>query len=260
MTFLRNKFNIKYGKPYKHDYRRKPTYKSHFHLVMYQKFKKYDLVYDEKTGNIRDHKLNKPILIFSFDEAAFQFVGNYVKVCSLTKPEMAVDSTKYHCKGGGFYSLTPEGNDYFVFMENSRKETIVELLKEIRNENPDSIIFILIDNFPSHGADIVLDAAKELNIELCFLPPYSPQLQPIEKIWYAIKIFVESYKINKIKEFYTLTKKEKLEKLKELVKKGFYLKVKNKSYWNNVLNNHLKRIIKKLHPRLNSEVKIELVN
>jgi len=66
-----------------------------------------------------------------------------------------------------------------------KKETIVELLKEIKNVNQDSIIFLLIDNFPSHTSTLVKETAKELGIKLCFLPAYSPQLQPIEK--YGIK-------------------------------------------------------------------------
>ena len=59
-------------------------------------------------------------------------------------------------------------------MENSTKETIMNLLKDIRKQNPKEIIFLLIDNFSSHKADVVKNLAKELNIELCYLPAYSP--------------------------------------------------------------------------------------
>ncbi len=62
------------------------------------------------------------MLIFNFDEAAFQFVGKYIKVFSLTKPQMEMDTNRYACKATGFYSLTPEGNDYLEFMENSKKK------------------------------------------------------------------------------------------------------------------------------------------
>jgi len=182
VPLLKNKFNIKYGKPYKQDYRRSPYYKSTFKLKLFQKFRKYCLKYDEKTGNILDLNSNKKVLIFSFDESAFQFVGNYIKVISLTKPQLSTDTNRYTCKAAGFYSLTPEGKDYITFMENSIKETIMGLLKDIRKQNPEEIIFLLIDNFSSHKADVVKNLANELNIELCYLPPYSPQLQPIEKV------------------------------------------------------------------------------
>ena len=34
---------------------------------------------------------------------------------------MDMDTNKYVCKAAGFYSLTPEGNDFITFMENSKK-------------------------------------------------------------------------------------------------------------------------------------------
>ena len=145
-------------------------------------------------------------------------------------------------------------------MENSTKETIMNLLKDIRKQNPEEIIFLLIDNFSSHKADVVKNLAKELNIELCYLPPYSPQLQPIEKVWYKNKRDNMQYKIDKIKNFKKMDKDEKLNKLKEIVEDSFYKTVKSKTMWNKVLNNYIKPPIKKLHPRYNSDVKLEIVN
>ena len=145
-------------------------------------------------------------------------------------------------------------------MENSTKETIMNLLKDIRKQNPKEIIFLLIDIFSSHKADIVKNLAKELNIESCYLPPYSPHLQPIEKVWYKNKRDNIQYKIEKIKNFKKMDKDEKLNKLKENVENSFYKTVKSKTMWNKFLNNYIKPPIKKLHSRYNSEVKLEIVN
>ena len=173
---------------------------------------------------------------------------------------MDMDTNKYVCKAAGFYSLTPEGNDFITFMENSKKETIADTLKEFKKQNPDSIIFLLIDNFPSHGSALVKKTAKELDIELCFLPAYSPQLQPIEKIWFKGKRDVMYYKISNIEGFKEMTDKEKEELLKSIVTKVFYRTVKSKSMWNKVDNNYIRRIIKKLHPRINSELEFEIID
>ena len=135
-------------------------------------------------------------------------------------------------------------------MENSTKETIMNLLKDIRKQNPKEIIFLLIDNFSSHKADVVKNLAKELNI----------QLQPIEKVWYKNKRDNMQYKIDKIKNFKKMDKDEKLNKLKEIVEDSFYKTVKSNTMWNKVLNNYIKPPIKKLHPRYNSDVKLEIVN
>ena len=145
-------------------------------------------------------------------------------------------------------------------MENSTKETIMNLLKDIRKQNTKEIIFLLIDNFSSHKSNDVKNLAKELNIELCYLPPYSPQLQPIEKVWYKNKRDNMQYKIDKIKNFKKMDKDEKLNKLKEIIENSFYKTVKSKTMWNKVLNEYIKPPIKKLHPRYNSEVKLEIVN
>lgn len=255
---LRNRIHARFSKPYPHDYRRSPYYKSIFFLKLYQKLGKYRLKYDVNTGNIIDLNTNKPFLIFSFDEASFQFTSNYIKVWSVEKPEIATDSTRYSCKAGGFYSLTPEGNDHLLFMENSKKETIVTCLEEIKHKNPNATIFLLIDNFSSHGSNIVLNKAKELNIDLCFLPKYSPQLQPIEKLWLENKRNVAKYKIKNIPNFTELKKEERKIILEDIVNKTFYRKVKSKNKWNYVFNNFIRKVLYKLHRRINSELKLEI--
>ena len=48
-------------------------------------------------------------------------------------------------------------------------------------------IVVILDNFRSHRANETLNYAKDVGIELVFLPPYSPDLNPIEYIWKSIK-------------------------------------------------------------------------
>ena len=56
-----------------------------------------------------------------------------------------------------------------------------------------------------------------------------------------------------------MDKYEKLELLKSIVERSYYKAVKSKTMWNKVLNNYIKPTIKKLHPRYNTEVKLEIV-
>ena len=56
-----------------------------------------------------------------------------------------------------------------------------------------------------------------------------------------------------------MDKDEKLIVLQEIVEYSFYNAVKSKTMWNDVLINYIIPKIKKLHPRHNSEVKLELV-
>ena len=238
-TVLRRDFNAKFSKPYPRDYRQNPYYKQSFNLKIYAKIKKYDLEYDPETNTIKNKKTGKPFYIFSFDEASNQFKTNNTKVWSLFKPEIEKVTDTLKCKVAGSYSLTSDGTNDLFFMENSKKETIVECLESLRSKNPEGTIMLLIDNFPSHKSTLVKEKAKELNIILCYLPPYSPQLQPIERIWKDIKKHISQYKINKIEDYKNLDKNETTNILKELVQDKYYELVISKNKWNKVFNNYI---------------------
>lgn len=50
---------------------------------------------------------------------------------------------------------------------------------------PDSIF--VLDNAQYHHASLIIDYAFLADINLLFLPPYSPELNPIEKVWKLAK-------------------------------------------------------------------------
>lgn len=98
---------------------------------------------------------------------------------------MYKNTTKIRANSFGFYPLN--GNSAINFKENSKKEAVCEFLEEIRSRNPDKKIIIILDNFSSHRANDTMEFAKKIGIELVYLPPYSPDLNPIEYIWKSIK-------------------------------------------------------------------------
>ena len=73
------------------------------------------------------------------------------------------------------------------FHEHSKKEDVREFLQTIRKMNPDADLVIILDNFRSHHADTTREYADLNRIDLVFLPPYSPDLNPIEFIWKSIR-------------------------------------------------------------------------
>jgi putative transposase len=62
-----------------------------------------------------------------------------------------------------------------------------DFLRNIRMRNPFNSIILIIDNFSAHRTENVEIMVEILDIELIFLPPYSPQLNPIEEILKSIK-------------------------------------------------------------------------
>lgn len=133
-------------------------------------------------------------IIGFFDEAAPQTTANTVRLWSFKKPEIVKDTSKYRANTFGFYSLN--GNSIINFQDHSRKENVVAFIKNVRDRNPEKTILIVLDNFKSHHSKLVVEAAELLNIKLIFLPPYSPDLNPIEFIWKSVKRIVSVASIN----------------------------------------------------------------
>ncbi len=48
---------------------------------------------------------------------------------------------------------------------------------------PPQKIHLILDGAGYHRTDLVKDIAEIFNIELHYLPPYSPNLNPIERLW-----------------------------------------------------------------------------
>lgn len=71
-------------------------------------------------------------------------------------------------------------NDY----ETINSESIVHFFCQIRESYPlKHKLHIILDGAGYHRSDLVRNSAFVLNIELHYLPPYSPNLNPIERLW-----------------------------------------------------------------------------
>ncbi len=78
-------------------------------------------------------------------------------------------------------------------------------LDELAKQDPDEYKIIVLDNGAFHKAKSLIIPD---NIKLLFLPPYSPELNPAEKIWQHIKRkFTNKYfkDLNQISDFFTNT-------------------------------------------------------
>lgn len=87
----------------------------------------------------------------------------------------------------GAYSPNDNGiiaSDY----ETVNSESVCDLLKKIRKANTlaDNLVLIL-DNARYNHNKKVIEKAEKLEIELKFLPAYSPNLNLIERLWHLLK-------------------------------------------------------------------------
>jgi transposase len=65
--------------------------------------------------------------------------------------------------------------------------TVCALLKETAMRYYDRRIVIVLDNARYQRCRLVLQTAEQLQIQLLFLPPYSPNLNLIERLWKFVK-------------------------------------------------------------------------
>ena len=84
-----------------------------------------------------------------------------------------------------FGAFSPITGDHFELeMPYCNTETFQIYLNEFSKCSPDEYKILLLDNGAFHKAQklIIPD-----NITLLFIPPYSPELNPAEKIWWKMK-------------------------------------------------------------------------
>jgi len=91
-----------------------------------------------------------------------------------------------------------------IFREDStiNRFSTLNLLKQVRSAHDISVsITIVIDNAGYNKASEVTEYADKNNIELLFLPPYSPNLNLIERLWRFFKKKVCTKYYEKFKQF-----------------------------------------------------------
>jgi len=64
---------------------------------------------------------------------------------------------------------------------------VCELLHKLATLNLDVPITVFLDNARYQKCTLVMSVATSLNIELCYLPAYSPNLNLIERLWKFVK-------------------------------------------------------------------------
>lgn len=66
-------------------------------------------------------------------------------------------------------------------------ESVCALLREIAIKTTGIPITLVLDNARYQKCNVVTALAAQLNIELLYLPPYSPNLNLIERLWKFVK-------------------------------------------------------------------------
>jgi transposase len=80
------------------------------------------------------------------------------------------------------------GNLISSFHDKGNAEATIEHFKKVRSSYDKNIpLAFFIDNASWHKTLKVQEYCENNNITLLFLPPYSPQFNPIERVWSFLK-------------------------------------------------------------------------
>ena len=124
-------------------------------------------------------------------------------------------------------SYSPINGDSFVWEINAVDTTIFEsYLKHFSQHKPKEYKIVIIDNAGFHSTKNITIPD---NIKLIRIPPYTPELNPCEKVWQYIKERFKNKTFNKIealKKWLHQTVKEQIttENIISIVKSEFYIK------------------------------------
>lgn len=187
---LRKRVKMHFSKPFPHDYRRPEDAEEQLKAKLQDTF-----------NLLQDKGLSRPeIAIGCLDETSPQNRANTVRFWSLDEhPQVTRNTTHFKSNTIGFYAI--QGTSVQAFLENSKEDSIVGFLHQIRAANPTyPAIIVLLDNYVSHKSDKVMAAAAELGIYLVHLPRYSPDLNPTEYIWKSMKRVLSKRFINSLDE------------------------------------------------------------
>lgn len=109
--------------------------------------------------------------------------------------------------------------------------SVVSMLDKLAAKYVGKPIIVILDNAKYQTCDLVIAKARELNIDLLFLPTYSPNLNLIERVWKFVKskllgaAYIDSFEdySKSISDFIENINSDNLDKMNNLVSDKFQL-------------------------------------
>ncbi len=80
----------------------------------------------------------------------------------------------------------------FIFEGYSNSSTYETYVERVLVPNLKPGMVVIIDNASFHKSPRVIELIESVGCRVLFLPPYSPDLNPIEHFWFAVKNAIRS--------------------------------------------------------------------
>jgi len=152
----------------------------------------------ERRGKKSLEKLDNECILLAQDECRFVSESNHITSWSTKGVSVSYSGYRYGVSLNCFGSFNlSNGHLISSFHDRGNALSTIEHFKIVRKHYGNKPIVYLIDNASWHKTKEVEEYCKENNITLLFLPPYSPEYNPIERVWSFLK--------SKIKNIYFST-------------------------------------------------------
>lgn len=127
----------------------------------------------------------KPIKLFFQDESRFGRISQAIRCWSPVGERPVVPSQIVREYIYAYGAVCPtDGSFVSLVLPDMRTECLNIFLAELSKRNPDNHLLVVLDGAASHRS-ATLEIPKDMT--LVTLPPYSPELNPQENVWGAIK-------------------------------------------------------------------------
>lgn len=127
-------------------------------------------------------------VLLAQDESRFVSECNHVTSWSTKGTAVSYSGYRYGTALNCFGSFNlHDGHLITSFHNKGNAIETIEHFKIVREYYGDKPIVYLIDNASWHKTKEVTEYCKQNNISLLFLPPYSPEYNPIERVWSFLK-------------------------------------------------------------------------
>jgi len=133
--------------------------------------------------------------IYWGDETGVSNTANYERGFSLKgqPPVLKVETNKERVSMVS--AITNKGSIRFMLYETMTQQTLIDFMRRLVSDAPQKV-FLILDNLRVHHGKIVTQwlEKNKVKIEVFFLPPYAPELNPVEYLNHALKVDVHSGK------------------------------------------------------------------
>jgi transposase len=159
---------------------------------------------DEEWARDDDVCTDGGTIVGFFDVSNPQPTDNSHRVWWVDDPHIERPLIEVDDPAVGFYALN--GESLVSFSKDQTKESICDILEQIREQNPGKRILLVLDQFGSHICKYTRKRAHRLGIDLVFLPVGSAHLNPIEQVWKSLRRTASPIVVESEAEFRTLVR------------------------------------------------------